>query len=134
AIIITVLESFVVYFHVSFVKQYQLSRQGDGISEADLIYHAIFILSLFFQIILAADALRQRNTVQLIALVIFNFLSLIYAGIQLYQHQILEDEGTRNAIYTPDTSLFPLDDRDAPKRYYEARMRPIEHTIIGLIS
>ncbi|CAG8526266.1 21196_t:CDS:2 [Dentiscutata erythropus] len=117
AIFITVLESFVVYFHVSFVKQYQLSRQGDGISEADLIYHAM-----------------QRNTVQLIALVAFNFLSLIYAGIQLYQHQILEDEGTVNATYTPDTSLFPLNDRDAPKRYYEARMRPIEHAILGIIS
>ncbi|RIB01647.1 hypothetical protein C2G38_2256060 [Gigaspora rosea] len=134
AIIITVLESFVIYFHVNFVKQYQLSRQGDGISEADLIYHAIFILSLFFQVLLAADALFHRNAVQLISLVLFNFLSLIYAGIQLYQHQILEDEGTKNATYVPDTSLFPIDDRDAPKRYYEARMRPIEHTIIGLIS
>ncbi|KAF0442437.1 conserved fungal protein [Gigaspora margarita] len=134
AIIITVLESFVIYFHVNFVKQYQLSRQGDGISEADLIYHAIFILSLFFQVLLAADALWNRNAVQLMSLVLFNFLSLIYAGIQLYQHKILEDEGTQNATYAPDTSLFPINDRDAPKRYYEARMRPIEHTIIGLIS
>ncbi|CAG8642932.1 23430_t:CDS:2, partial [Gigaspora rosea] len=75
-----------------------------------------------------------KNSMQLISLVLFNFLSLIYAGIQLYQHQILEDEGTKNATYVPDTSLFPIDDRDAPKRYYEARMRPIEHTIIGLIS
>ncbi|CAG8563920.1 13171_t:CDS:2, partial [Racocetra persica] len=64
-----------------------------------------------------ADALWHRNTVQIIALAIFNFLSLIYAGIQLYQHKILEDEGTQ-----------------APKVYYEARMRPLEYTIIGLIS
>ncbi|CAG8794292.1 14350_t:CDS:2, partial [Cetraspora pellucida] len=104
AIIITVLEAFVIYFHVNFVKQYQLTPQGDGISEADLIYHAIFILSLFFQILLAADALWHRNTVQIIALVMFNFLSLIYAGIQLYQHQILEDKGTIDATYKPDAA------------------------------
>ncbi|CAG8638760.1 10156_t:CDS:2, partial [Cetraspora pellucida] len=134
AIIITVLEAFVIYFHVNFVKQYQLTPQGDGISEADLIYHAIFILSLFFQILLAADALWHRNTVQIIALVMFNFLSLIYAGIQLYQHQILEDEGTIGAKYKPDTSLFSINDPEAPKIYYQARMRPLEHTIIGLIS
>ncbi|CAG8763690.1 2030_t:CDS:2, partial [Cetraspora pellucida] len=108
AIILSTLEAFVVYFHLNFVKQYKLSDQ-------------------------AAEALWHRNTVQIIGLVIFNFLSLTYAGIQLYQHEILEDEGTERADYTPD-SFFPISDRNAPKSYYEARMRPIEHTIIGLIS
>ncbi|CAG8792599.1 6458_t:CDS:1, partial [Racocetra fulgida] len=38
------------------------------------------------------------------------------------------------ATYIPDTSLFPIDDPEAPKVYYEAKMRPIEYTIIGIIS
>ncbi|CAG8467605.1 14295_t:CDS:2 [Dentiscutata erythropus] len=134
AIIITVLEAFVIYFHVNFVSQYQLDSVGDGISEADLIYHSIFILSLFFQVLLVVDALWHRNSVQIVALVVFNLLTLAYVGIQLYQHKILEDQGTQNATYTPINPIFPKDDRDAPKVHYEALMRPLEHTIIGLIS
>ncbi|CAG8556882.1 10791_t:CDS:2, partial [Cetraspora pellucida] len=134
AIILTVLEAFVIYFHVNFVSQFQLTTIGDGISQADLIYHSIFILSLFFQILLTVDALWHRNSVQIIALVIFNFLSLAYAGIQLYQHQILEDRGTENATYAPNNPIFSVYDRNAPKIYYQDRMRPVEHTIIGLIS
>ncbi|CAG8801973.1 19130_t:CDS:2, partial [Dentiscutata erythropus] len=134
AIIITVLEAFVVYLHVNFVNQFQFDSTGNGISEADLIYHSIFIISLFFQILLVVDALWNRNTVQIVALVVFNLLSLVYAGIQLYEHQILEDQGTQNATYAPTNPIFSKDDRTAPKTYYEARMRPIEHTMIGLIS
>ncbi|CAG8503248.1 6355_t:CDS:2 [Dentiscutata heterogama] len=107
---------------------------GYGISEADLIYHSIFIISLFFQILLVVDALWNRNTVQIVALVKFNLLTLAYAAIQLYQHEILEDQGTLNANYTPINPIFSEHDRNAPKIYYEARMRPIEHTIIALIS
>ncbi|CAG8811644.1 835_t:CDS:1, partial [Racocetra persica] len=83
-----------------------------------------------------ADALWHRNTVQIIGLVVFNFISLAYAGIQLYQHEILEDKGTDNATYVPTNPIFPKGDehRNAPKEYYEAIMQPIEHTIIGLIS
>ncbi|CAG8621840.1 20111_t:CDS:2, partial [Racocetra persica] len=130
----TVLEAFVIYFHVNFVSQYELDSFGNGISVADLIYHAIFILALYFQILLAVDALWHRNSVQIIALVVFNFLSLAYAGIQLYQHKILEDQGTENATYVPTNPIFPKDDRYAPKTYYEPKMRPLEDTIIGIIS
>ncbi|RIB05619.1 hypothetical protein C2G38_2047456 [Gigaspora rosea] len=134
AIVVPILEAFVVYYHVSFVSQYTLDNVGIGISEADLIYHAIFILALFFQVFLAADALWRRNSVQIIGLVVFNFLSLAYAGIQLYQHQILEDQGTANADYNPKDLRFPKYDKDAPKIYYEGKMRPIEHSIIGLMA
>ncbi|CAG8589179.1 7824_t:CDS:2, partial [Dentiscutata heterogama] len=134
AIIVTILEAFVIYFHVNFVIQYKLNSVGEGISEADLIYHSIFIFSLFFQVLLVVDALWHRNSVEIVALVIFNLLSLAYAGLQLYQHEILEDKGTQNATYAPINPIFPKDNRDAPKFYYEARMRPIEYTIIGLIS
>lgn len=41
AIILTALEILVVLFHHNFVDQFELDRQGKGISEADLIYHAM---------------------------------------------------------------------------------------------
>ncbi|CAG8648570.1 5492_t:CDS:2, partial [Scutellospora calospora] len=124
----TALEASVIYLHVSFVSQYGLDSVGQGISKVDLIYHSIFILSLFFQIILAADALWHRNIVQIIALVIFNLLSLSYAGIH-------EDYGTKNATYNPTNPIFlPKGDPNAAKNYYEPIVRPIEYTIIALVS
>ena len=41
AIVLTTLECLVVYFHVSFVNNFTLNRAGVGISESDLIYHAM---------------------------------------------------------------------------------------------
>jgi hypothetical protein len=41
AVILTALEILVVYFHHNFVEQFKLDRRGNGISEADLIYHAM---------------------------------------------------------------------------------------------
>ncbi|RIB13271.1 hypothetical protein C2G38_1975230 [Gigaspora rosea] len=130
AIVITILEAFVIYFHVKFLSQYKLNPIGEGIFETDLIYHAIFIFSLFFQVILVTDALWHRNSIQIVAL---NLLSLAYAGIQLFQHLMLEDAGTINATYAPTDPIFPKDDSDAPKEYYEAKMRPLEQAIIVLI-
>ncbi|CAG8603726.1 8278_t:CDS:2 [Funneliformis mosseae] len=133
AITLTLLEIMVIVFHHDFVGQFKLDPQGKGISEADLIYHSIFILSLVFQILLCIDALWRKNTIQLIALVIFNLLSLAYAGVQLYQHIILEDEGTDKADFVPkDIQKYPT--RDDAKRYFKSRMRPLEYVIIGIVG
>ncbi|CAI2182679.1 10653_t:CDS:2 [Funneliformis geosporum] len=133
AIILTILEILVIYFHHNFVNQFVLDSQGKGISEADLIYHSIFILSLVFQVLLCIDALRRRNTIQLIALVIFNLTSLAYAGVQLYQHIILEDEGTDNALFAPmDINKYPT--RIDAKKYFQTRMRPLEFLIIVIVA
>ncbi|RIA85459.1 hypothetical protein C1645_715010 [Glomus cerebriforme] len=133
AIILTVLEILVVIFHTDFVQQYRLTRQGDGISQADLIYHSIFILSLAFQVLLCVDALWRKNSTQLIALVLFNILSLAYAGVQLYQHIILERDGTTGADFTPnDIYRFPTN--DYTKRYFISRMRPLEYVIISIVA
>ncbi|CAJ0625285.1 16276_t:CDS:2 [Entrophospora sp. SA101] len=131
AIVLTVLECVVVYFHVSFVHQYILGPQGDGISDADLIYHALFILSLGFQILMCIDALRNNNSIQLVSLVIFNLLSLAYAGIQIYQHIILEERGTDEAIFVP-SDMYPTS--YMAKHHFTSRMRPLEYTIIGLVA
>ncbi|CAG8465165.1 3970_t:CDS:2 [Diversispora eburnea] len=57
AIVVTVLECFVIYYHVTCVSLFELDNQGEGISEADLIYHAIFILALCYQVVLAVDSI-----------------------------------------------------------------------------
>ncbi|KAF0541035.1 conserved fungal protein [Gigaspora margarita] len=129
-IIITILEGFVIYFHVKYLSQYKLSPIGEGLFQTDLINHAVFITSLFFQVLLVTDALWRRNSIQIVAL---NILSLAYAAIQLFQHIMLEDTGTIDATYAPTEPIFSKDDSDAPKEYYEARMRPLENAIIGLI-
>ncbi|CAG8852383.1 6105_t:CDS:2, partial [Gigaspora margarita] len=81
--------------------------------------------------LLVIDALWHRNSIQIVAT---NLLSLAYAGIQLFQHIMLEGAGILNATYAPTNPIFSKDDSDAPKDYYEARMRPLESAIIGLIS
>ncbi|CAG8525578.1 2085_t:CDS:2 [Paraglomus occultum] len=132
AIVLTTLECLVVYFHVSFVNNYALDETGQGISESDLIYHAIFILAQAFQLIICVDALFNRNTIQLVALAILNFITLSYAGVQTYQHIILEDQGTKDATWSPvDPNRFRSSD-DA-KIFFEGRMRPLEYIIIGIV-
>ncbi|CAG8616135.1 11722_t:CDS:2 [Paraglomus brasilianum] len=131
-IVLTALECLVVYFHVSFVRNFTLSETGVGISESDLIYHAIFILTQAFQLVICVDALFNRNTIQLVALAILNFITVAYAAIQTYQHFILEDQGTDGAIWTPVDPTRFSGPEDA-KHFFQARMRPLEYTIIGIV-
>ncbi|RHZ44760.1 hypothetical protein Glove_709g99 [Diversispora epigaea] len=130
-IIVAVLESLVIYFHVEFVGNFILDEFGDGISQVDLIYHLIFIATFVFQVLMCIDALINKNPIQLIALVIFNLLTLLYAIIQLHQHEILEDEGTESAKFIPSNRFK---NREKVKIYFEARLRPLEYTILAFIS
>ena len=83
-----------------------------------------------FQVILCVNALTTRNSIQLVALVLFNILSLAYAGVQIYQHIILEEKGTEGASYI-DNDMF-ISEHDA-KIYFVKRMRPIEYTIASIV-
>lgn len=47
-----------------------------GVSESDLIYHALFIIAQVFQVVLCVDALYQRNTCNKKKLKIFALLTL----------------------------------------------------------
>src|SRR5207249_289437 len=68
--------------------------------------------------------------IQLIALVVFNVLSLAYGGVQIYQHMILEEEGTIGAIFKPNDEFQTA---DAAKNHFVSKMRPIEYIIASLV-
>ncbi|KAI8583759.1 hypothetical protein K450DRAFT_219866 [Umbelopsis ramanniana AG] len=74
AVLVCFLEGFVVMNHLQLVSNCNLSPAAEGVSVSDLIYHALFIVSQVFQIVLCVDALYQRNTAQLIALVLYGLL------------------------------------------------------------
>jgi hypothetical protein len=48
-------------------------------------YLALFIFGAIYQLVLAWDSLRAKNTIQVIGLVIYNFAMLVYAAVQVKQ-------------------------------------------------
>ncbi|KAG9223045.1 hypothetical protein PLEOSDRAFT_1088423 [Pleurotus ostreatus PC15] len=70
----------------------RINRQNDlaGVdgkipSQKMPVYLSIFALAHVFQLVLAIDAVYARNTLQFIALTIFNALFLLYAIIQIFE-------------------------------------------------
>ncbi|KAI9263446.1 hypothetical protein BDA99DRAFT_510222 [Phascolomyces articulosus] len=136
AIIICFLEGFVVMNHLNLVSNCSMDRNGEGVSESDLIYHSLFIVAQVFQVLLCVDALYQKNTAQLITLVAFGFLVVGYGGIQLEQHMILEEVGCGEIeLWNPVEARWPDTEagQQAAISYYRSKMLPLEYTIIALI-
>lgn len=53
-------------------------------------YYSLFIVALLFQLVLFIDAVRNRNTIQIIGLELFHILTLGYCVIQIIQaHNII---------------------------------------------
>ncbi|KAI8057015.1 hypothetical protein BDF22DRAFT_740531 [Syncephalis plumigaleata] len=61
-------------------------------------YHLIFLAAQVFQLIVCVDGVFRQDTIQIIGLSIFNFLSLIYSVVQLVQ--------TSNAITAGDADII----------------------------
>ncbi|KAF9328569.1 hypothetical protein BG006_008275 [Podila minutissima] len=62
------------------------------------VYHILFIVAQLFQLILLCDAMYNKNTIQIIAIVVFNCAMVAYAGLQMKQaDEIL--------VRTPNDSL-----------------------------
>ncbi|KAI8362696.1 hypothetical protein EDC96DRAFT_512235 [Choanephora cucurbitarum] len=131
-ITICILEGMVIMNHHELVSNCNLDTFGKGVSESDVIYHSLFIVSQVFQVILCIDALYQRNTAQLIALITFG---LLVVGIQLQQHVILEDNVCEASKWLPSSTKWQpgIVGMNEAKSYFRSVMRPIEYTIIALI-
>lgn len=83
-------------FESSFVKTV-LARDEQSVLP---VYLSLFILGHLFQFILSWDALAQKNTIQIVGLIIFNTLFLIYAIIQIIE--------VRSLVATGLKPLMPL--------------------------
>ncbi|KAL4212127.1 hypothetical protein AB4K20DRAFT_1890608 [Rhizopus microsporus] len=120
AIVISILEGMVIMNHLGLVQNCSTTIVEEGVSESDLIYHALFIISQVFQVVLCIDALYQRNTAQLCALILFGLLVVGNGDVKYWK---------------PVESRWSsgLQGMESAKDYYESIMRPIEYTIIALI-
>lgn len=72
--------------------QFELSLRGEARSSNPPsgaltipTYLAVFIFGFLYQLVLVYDALRMKNTIQVIGLCIYNLGMLIYAGVQMDQ-------------------------------------------------
>ncbi|KAF9423024.1 hypothetical protein BGZ94_008449, partial [Podila epigama] len=62
------------------------------------VYHILFIVAQIFQLILLCDAMYNKNTIQIIAIVVFNCAMVAYAGLQVKQ-------ASEILVITPNDSL-----------------------------
>ncbi|KAF7192831.1 hypothetical protein HII31_05814 [Pseudocercospora fuligena] len=72
--------------------QTSLERNGDGVPEGQHsptltipTYLALFIFGYLYELVLAWDALRLKNTIQVIGICLYNLGMLIYSAVQMDQ-------------------------------------------------
>ncbi|KAG2208531.1 hypothetical protein INT47_010227 [Mucor saturninus] len=114
AILATTFEAVIFAFHaneINLIDSLHLSVD-DTVSMATsfanarslLVYFILFILAQVFTVILVVDAIYQRNTIQLIALVAFELGMSAYSIIQFHQSSTLIDTD-KTAHYTSKATL-----------------------------
>ncbi|CAG8567292.1 5078_t:CDS:10 [Paraglomus occultum] len=103
AVFITCLEAFVYSKHneiVSILAQNETNATNGTNATIETyanarsmpVYHVLFIIAQFFQLGIYVDAIYNQNTIQIIALTLFEFGILIYSVIQVFQSaQILKN-------------------------------------------
>ncbi|KAI8084245.1 uncharacterized protein B0P05DRAFT_534793 [Gilbertella persicaria] len=79
AIVVIALEA------VIFAKFYHTGFSNDNLGLGIPVYLMIFITSQVFQVVLAWDAVRAQNTIQVIAFLLFNICCFAYAVFQFKQ-------------------------------------------------
>ncbi|POW16063.1 hypothetical protein PSTT_01600 [Puccinia striiformis] len=97
-LIITILESCIdiileaiVIARLNLIHSLKISLDDITATRTPLVvYLGIFILAHLFQLYFALDALRHKNTIQLIGLCCFNFAFLVYAIIQVPEIREIE--------------------------------------------
>ncbi|KAJ9074875.1 hypothetical protein DSO57_1001888 [Entomophthora muscae] len=82
--------SFIEAISIIFIEIYTLALTNFDNSVLN-VYLSVFILSRIFQVILVFDAIRNKNTIQLIGLCIFSLVCFGYSVIQIKQVSKSED-------------------------------------------
>jgi len=73
------------------------NSKGTSASHSIPTYLALFIFGFLYQLVLVYDALRAKNTIQVIGLCLYNAGMLIYSGVQIAQVK----EAVDTLIYPP---------------------------------
>ncbi|KAI9145715.1 hypothetical protein BKA69DRAFT_1049255 [Paraphysoderma sedebokerense] len=68
------------------------TKDGYNISNSTILYHCIFIFALVFSLIIAFDTVMHKNNIEMVAFVLFQYLGVAYAIIQLVQHASLSEK------------------------------------------
>lgn len=76
ALVVTAMEGCIIYYHTLIFARCNLSLRTLGLSQVDLVYHGIFVMSFIYQVFLYMDSLRQRNVFQLMILLLYGKLFL----------------------------------------------------------
>ncbi|KAI2481239.1 hypothetical protein Ptr902_07034 [Pyrenophora tritici-repentis] len=90
------------YVFGKFQGQIHFAAEGAGASETRTIptFLAVFMFGYIYQLVLVWDALRLKNTIQVIGIVIYNIGILVYAGIQFDQIRDAADD-LNNSAFIP---------------------------------
>lgn len=66
------------------------------------VYLSLFVFGFLYQLVLAWDAVRLKNTIQVVGLCLYNMGLLIYAGVQTDQiHDVVTGDYSSGAINDP---------------------------------
>jgi hypothetical protein len=83
-LLVLVLDILIINHLVRFVNE-TFTRDRSGSAQIIVSYITIFILALLFQLIMAFDADRRKNTMQVVAIAIFNVLCAGISVVQIVQ-------------------------------------------------
>ncbi|KAF9906464.1 hypothetical protein EC991_000632 [Linnemannia zychae] len=99
---------------------------GPGVKEIEQttsvlsVYHVLFIIAQIFQLILLCDAMFNKNTIQIMAIVAFNAAMVAYAGVQVKQgYDVLVR--TEGEFTLPNTILDIFARPGNPTPYHESK-------------
>ncbi|KAF9970900.1 hypothetical protein BGZ73_006252 [Actinomortierella ambigua] len=123
AVLVIILQSVIVamYFKALRPDPYDFAPQGmtitpppyldqRNVSRSIPAYLLVFVFANLFQLVLAWDAVRAQNTIQLIAIVIFNLCCFAYSIFEIPQSRsaLLDDRESKIMFFVPEKNADDL--------------------------
>ncbi|KAI8923608.1 hypothetical protein BC831DRAFT_470167 [Entophlyctis helioformis] len=84
ALVVSVLEA-VLMAKVLYFLQDAFSPNTSGSTPFVAVYFALFLIAIWFQLVSAVDAYVFRNSIQVIAVFVFNVFTVVYSFVQVFQ-------------------------------------------------